>query len=57
MLMRVVCTHKDLVKVARKELGNRPLRAVLVGLEFLAGLQELETLLVAVSNERMNEQE
>jgi tetraacyldisaccharide 4'-kinase len=50
----VVCTHKDLVKVARKELGNRPLRAVLVGMEFLAGQAEMEKLLGEVmgNNER-----
>ena len=45
----VVCTHKDLVKLARKELGNRPLRAVLVGLEFLAGQAEMEELLGGVT--------
>jgi tetraacyldisaccharide 4'-kinase len=45
----VICTHKDLVKVARKELGNRPLRAVLVGLEFLAGQAEMEELLGGVT--------
>jgi tetraacyldisaccharide 4'-kinase len=33
----VVCTHKDLVKVARETVGSRPLWAVGVGLEFLAG--------------------
>jgi tetraacyldisaccharide 4'-kinase len=39
----VLCTHKDLVKLAVNDLGNRPLRAVLVGLEFLRGQEELET--------------
>ena len=33
----VVCTHKDLVKVARETVGSRRLWAVGVGLEFLAG--------------------
>ncbi len=38
----VVCTHKDLVKLAVNELAGRPLRAVLVGLDFLSGQQALE---------------
>lgn len=39
----VVCTHKDLVKIAKPDLGGKPLRAVLVGLEFLVGQSELES--------------
>lgn len=38
----VVCTHKDLVKLGVDRLGDRPLWAVTVALEFLAGQQELE---------------
>ena len=38
-----VCTHKDLVKLAVNELAGQPLRAVLVGLDFLSGQNELET--------------
>ncbi len=34
---RVVCTHKDLVKIAVNQIAGRPLRAVLVGLDFLSG--------------------
>ena len=44
----VLCTHKDLVKLAVDQLGRRPLRAVRVGLEILAGRDELETKLRAV---------
>jgi tetraacyldisaccharide 4'-kinase len=39
----VVCTHKDLVKLGVDQLGRRPLRAVTIGLEFLAGQTELES--------------
>ncbi|HTQ38391.1 MAG TPA: tetraacyldisaccharide 4'-kinase [Pirellulales bacterium] len=49
-----VCTHKDLVKLPVNKLGDRPLRAVLVGLEFLRGQDALEaklkTLLPLVSS-------
>jgi tetraacyldisaccharide 4'-kinase len=38
----VVCTHKDLVKLGVAQLGKRPLWAVAVGIEFLAGQGELE---------------
>jgi tetraacyldisaccharide 4'-kinase len=38
-----VCTHKDLVKLGTNDLAGRPLRAVLVGLDFLSGQNELET--------------
>jgi tetraacyldisaccharide 4'-kinase len=41
----VVCTHKDLVKLARDKLGGVPLRAVSVGLEFLSGQQAIEAAL------------
>jgi tetraacyldisaccharide 4'-kinase len=41
----IVCTHKDLVKIHVATLGGKPLFAVVIGLEFLAGEQELERLL------------
>jgi len=37
----LVCTQKDLVKIKRNQLGNRPLCAVRVGIEFLSGREEL----------------
>lgn len=39
----VVCTEKDLVKIERLALGQQAIWAVRVGLEFLAGQDELET--------------
>jgi tetraacyldisaccharide 4'-kinase len=33
----VVCTQKDLVKIPREQLGNRPLWAVEIGMRFVAG--------------------
>ena len=44
----VVCTQKDLVKLDVEQLGHRPLWAVGIGLEFLAGQAELEAKLAAV---------
>lgn len=41
----LVCTHKDLVKVRLDALAGKPIWAVVVGLEFLAGQAELEELL------------
>ena len=41
----VVCTHKDLVKINAVTLGGKSLFAAVIGLEFLAGEQELEQLL------------
>lgn len=38
----VLCTHKDLVKLPVERLGDKPLWAVLAGLEFLAGQAPLE---------------
>jgi tetraacyldisaccharide 4'-kinase len=38
----VVCTHKDLVKLNATELSGKPLLAVQVGIEFLAGQSDLE---------------
>jgi tetraacyldisaccharide 4'-kinase len=41
----VVCTEKDLVKIGRDELGAKPLWAVRIGIELVAGQQSLESLL------------
>jgi tetraacyldisaccharide 4'-kinase len=43
-----VCTHKDLVKIGIETLGQTPLWALAVGLEFLSGQSELEARLRAV---------
>jgi tetraacyldisaccharide 4'-kinase len=53
----VLCTHKDLVKIGIDRLGDKPLWAVRIGLEFMAGQAELESALEAaaravLSNER-----
>jgi tetraacyldisaccharide 4'-kinase len=37
-----VCTHKDLVKLNVNSMGSVPLRAVIVGLEFMRGQEVLE---------------
>ena len=41
----IVCTLKDLVKIRQDRLADRPLRAVVVEIEFLAGEREFEKLL------------
>ena len=45
---RVICTHKDLVKVAVERIGGHDLWALQVGIEVLSGLDELEQQLAAV---------
>ena len=44
----VLCTHKDLVKLSIDQLGRRPLRAVIIDLDFLAGQDALEAKLAAL---------
>lgn len=44
----ILCTHKDLVKLLRTELGGCPLWAVTIGMEITAGKAELLTRLRAV---------
>jgi tetraacyldisaccharide 4'-kinase len=44
----LVCTQKDLVKIRRDQLGDRPLWAVRVGIEFLHGREVLENKLSEV---------
>jgi tetraacyldisaccharide 4'-kinase len=46
----VVCTHKDLVKIGVTTLGDKPLWAVRIGMEFLAGESELEEKLATVTS-------
>jgi tetraacyldisaccharide 4'-kinase len=38
----VLCTHKDLVKIKRDRLGDKPLYALRIGMEFVTGQTELE---------------
>ena len=38
----VVCTHKDLVKIGLERLGELPLWAVEIGMQFIYGQQQLE---------------
>lgn len=45
----VVCTHKDLVKVGLAQLAGKPLWALAIGLEFLAGQAEFESRLEALA--------
>lgn len=47
----LVCTCKDLVKIGVDSLGQHPLWAVHVGMEILAGQQELEDQLSATASE------
>ncbi len=39
----VLCTHKDLVKLGLDRLGDKPLWAVRIGLEFISGEDELSS--------------
>jgi tetraacyldisaccharide 4'-kinase len=45
----IVCTHKDLVKLCLDQLGSKPLAALTIGLEFLAGREEFESMLTTVT--------
>ena len=38
----LVCTQKDLVKIGVDRLGDRPLWAIRVGIDFIAGREEFE---------------
>ena len=44
----VLCTHKDLVKIGLDQLGNLPLWAVRVGIDFLGGQEAVEARLLAL---------
>jgi tetraacyldisaccharide 4'-kinase len=45
----VICTQKDLVKLARSELAGKPLWALRIGLAVLTGQAELEARLCALA--------
>ena len=44
----LVCTQKDLVKIGVDRLGDRPLWAIRVGIDFLAGREEFENKLLTL---------
>jgi tetraacyldisaccharide 4'-kinase len=44
----VVCTQKDLVKIPHDKIGDFPLWAVAIDMQFLAGQKELQQLLQGV---------
>ncbi len=44
----VLCTHKDLVKIGLDQLGRLPLWAIRVEIDFIAGLEALESRLLAL---------
>ena len=48
----VACTSKDLVKLGTDRLGSRPLWAVTIAVEFLAGREMLETKLTELIGRR-----
>jgi tetraacyldisaccharide 4'-kinase len=39
----IICTHKDLVKIGRQELGRLPLYAIIINVEFLNGQATIES--------------
>ena len=51
---RVICTHKDLVKLRVATLGGIPLAALVIGIEVISGMDEIEGRLeaIAVRSER-----
>ncbi len=51
-VQRVVCTHKDLVKLQTSRLGGRPLAALLIELSFVGNVAPLEALLHSVGPQR-----
>ena len=44
----IVCTHKDLVKIALQEISGKPLWAIEIEMQFLSGQKQLEKLLAGV---------
>jgi len=47
---RVVCTHKDLVKLKTDRIGGRPLAAMLIELELTEGRSDLDAALETISS-------
>jgi tetraacyldisaccharide 4'-kinase len=45
----IVCTHKDLVKLAQQPMGGRPVLAVTIDMQFVCGQELLETALERVA--------
>ncbi len=45
----LICTHKDLVKVACPRIGSKPLLALVVGMQFRSGGREFEQRLAAIN--------
>ena len=46
---RVICTHKDLVKLRVPTLGGQPLAALVIGIEVMSGMDEFERRLEAIA--------
>jgi tetraacyldisaccharide 4'-kinase len=49
---RVVCTHKDLVKLKTKVLGGRPLQAIVIELTLISDREPLDALLEAILSQK-----
>jgi len=47
----IICTHKDLVKVGVPHLHEKPLWAVVIGMKFSAGEEELQALIDAAAKQ------
>ena len=45
----LVCTQKDLVKIPKKQLGDLPLWAVTIEMQFLSGQEKLEEMLERIA--------
>lgn len=49
---RLICTHKDLVKIGRDEIEGMPVQALLIELEIVDGKQQLEQLILSTVEEK-----
>jgi len=45
-ISQVVCTHKDLVKIQTDSLAGKPLVAILIEIDLIAGREELDTVIL-----------
>jgi tetraacyldisaccharide 4'-kinase len=52
-LTGLVCTHKDLVKLAADSIGGAPLWALLIGIEVLVGVEKLESLMQPIVDQAL----
>jgi tetraacyldisaccharide 4'-kinase len=50
----VICTHKDLVKLPKGQMGNKQIQALVVRLEFIAGKEEFAAILTERTSESGN---